>query len=69
MIFYKVRFEWQIEPRGSNSIFTAISYARAKRIMSRLMKYSEYKGIEKLIEIGQKHVKEEGENLKKILEK
>jgi uncharacterized protein YndB with AHSA1/START domain len=62
-------FEWQIEPKGSSSVFTAISYVRAERIMRTLVKYSEYKGMETLIEVGKKHVKEEGENLKKILEK
>jgi len=61
-------FEWQIEPKGSNSVFTAISYVRAERIMRKLLKFSEYKGIEALIKVGKKHVKEEGENLKKILE-
>jgi len=62
-------FEWQIEPKGSYSVFTALSYIRAERIMRILLKYSEYKGMETLIEVGEKHVKEEGENLKKILEK
>jgi len=61
-------FEWQIEPKGSNSVFTAISYVRAERIMRKLVKYSEYKGMDTLIEVGKKHTKEEGENLKKILE-
>ncbi len=62
-------FEWHIEPKGSSSVFTAISSIRAERIMRILVKYSEYKGMETLIEVGKKHVKEEGENLKKILEK
>ena len=62
-------FEWRIEPKGSSSVFTAISSIRAERIMRTLVKYSEYKGMETLIEVGKKHVKEEGENLKKILEK
>jgi len=62
-------FEWHIEPKGSTSVFTAISYVRAERIMRILIKFSEYKNMETLIEVGKKHVKEEGENLKKILEK
>ena len=61
-------FEWQIEPRGSHSVFTAISYVRAEKIMRILIKFSEYKNMETLIEVGKKHIKEEGENLKKILE-
>ena len=61
-------FEWQIEPKGSNSVFCAISYIRAERIMRRLVKFSEYKDIDTLMDVGKKHVKEEGENLKKILE-
>ncbi|MDY6966805.1 MAG: hypothetical protein SVM80_12715 [Halobacteriota archaeon] len=61
-------FEWQIEPKGSNSVFTAVSYIRAERIMRRLVKFSEYKDIGTLMDVGKKHVKDEGENLKKILE-
>jgi uncharacterized protein YndB with AHSA1/START domain len=62
-------FEWRIEPEGSHSVFTAISYVRAERIMRILIKFSDYKNMETLIEVGKKHVKEEGENLKRILEK
>ena len=61
-------FEWQIEPKGSNSVFTAISYVSCEGFFRKFMKYSEYKRMETLIEVGKKHVKEEGENLKKILE-
>ena len=57
-------FEWQIEPKGSNSVFTALSYIRYMG----LWRLISPKGIDTLIEIGGKHVKEEGENLKKILE-
>ena len=57
-------FEWQIEPKGSNSVFTAIGYVRCIRFYRLIAK----KGMETLIEVGKKHVKEEGENLKKILE-
>ncbi len=62
-------FEWRIEPKGSTSVFTAVNYVRAERIMRILMKFSEYKTMETLVEVGKKHVKEEGENLKKILER
>ncbi|MFH1696578.1 MAG: SRPBCC family protein [Candidatus Diapherotrites archaeon] len=63
-------FEWRIEAKGQKSVFTAVSYIRAERIMRLLLKifHPEYKGMEGLIKIGAKHVKEEGENLKKILE-
>lgn len=58
------KFEWIIEPKGSNSVFTAISYIRCIRFYRLIAK----KHIDDSIEIGKKHVKEEGENLKKILE-
>jgi uncharacterized protein YndB with AHSA1/START domain len=64
-------FEWLIEPKGSNSVFTAVSYIRAERIMRKLVTvfhHHDYKNMETLIAVGKKHVKEEGENLKKILE-
>jgi hypothetical protein len=59
------KFEWQIEPGGVNSIFIAVNYMRGEKILRRLLK----DGMEDLIEIGKKHMKEEGENLKEILEK
>ena len=59
------KFEWLIEPKGSNSIFTAISYLRAGNLLYKLSK----KEMETKIEMHNKHVKEEGENLKMILEK
>jgi len=65
-------FEWRIEPKGPNSIFTAVSYINAERIMRKLMPifhHHDHKDMETLIAVGKKHVKEEGENLKKILEK
>ncbi len=64
-------FEWLIEPKGSNSVFTAVSYVRAEGIMRKLIPifhHHDYKNMETLIAVGKKHVKEEGENLKKILE-
>ena len=59
-------FEWQIEPRGSNSVFTAITIVRCERFYRKIMRK---KGWDELIQTGKKHVREEGENLKKILEK
>lgn len=58
-------FEWLIEPKGSNSVFTAISYIRCIGFYRLIAK----KHMDEVIEVGKKHVKEEGENLKKILEK
>ena len=55
-----VRYEYLIEPRGINTAFTALAY----------LKYPGFvrKRIQSVIEIGEKHVREEGINLKKILE-
>ena len=58
------RFEWLIVPKGLNSIFTAKSYLRAGDLFYKLSK----KEMETKIEMHNQHVKEEGENLKKILE-
>jgi uncharacterized protein YndB with AHSA1/START domain len=58
-------FEWQIEPKGKKSVFTAITIVRFKNFYRKIMGK---KGWNKLIETGEKHVREEGENLKKILE-
>ena len=57
-------FEWLIEPKGSSSIFTAIGYLRAGDLFYKLSK----KEMDWKIEAHNKHVKEEGINLKKILE-
>jgi hypothetical protein len=59
------KIETLIEPKGSSSVFTAISYIRAGNLLSKLFK----KEMEKSIDIHKKHVREEGENLKAILEK
>ena len=56
--------EWRIEPKGSNTVFTAISYIRAGYLLKKVFK----KGMNKLIEEHNRHVGEEGENLKKLLE-
>jgi hypothetical protein len=49
-----------IEPRGANTSFTAYTY----------LKYPGFarKRIQSAIEVGNKHIREEGENLKRILE-
>lgn len=58
-------FEWRIEPKGENSVFTAITIIRCERFYRALMGKKRW---DELIASG-KHMKEEGENLKKILEK
>ena len=57
-------FEWSIEPKGSISVFTARSYLRAGEFYLKYFK----KEMEPKLEMHYHHVKEEGENLKKILE-
>ena len=54
------KYEYLIEPRGTEAAFTAITH----------LKYPGFarKRIQSVIEVGKKHVREEGENLKKILE-
>lgn len=59
------KLEWRIEPKGSNSVFTAITYYKFGRLFLKFGK----KRVDKTLEIARKHIKEEGENLKKILEK
>jgi uncharacterized protein YndB with AHSA1/START domain len=56
--------EWRIEPKQSSTVFTAISYIRAGHFYKKLFK----KGMKKLINEHNRHVGEEGENLKKLLE-
>ena len=58
------KFEWIIEPKDSGSVFTAVSYMRAGNFLRKCFK----KEMETKIEMHNKHVREEGENLKKILE-
>jgi uncharacterized protein YndB with AHSA1/START domain len=57
-------FEWSIEPKGSISVFTARSYLRAGKFFLRYFK----KEMEFKLELHRQHVREEGENLKRILE-
>jgi uncharacterized protein YndB with AHSA1/START domain len=58
------KVEWQIEPTGSNCIFTAITYMRWGNFFQKVLK----KHMKDSIELYDKHVGAEGENLKKILE-
>ena len=60
------RFEWLIEPKGSNSVFTAKSYLTAGDFFCKF-KLSR-KEMETKIEMHNEHVRGEGENLKKFLE-
>jgi len=57
-------FEWRIEPRGSGSVFTAISYLRAGKLFLRLFR----KEMESKLEMHREHVRAEGENLKRLME-
>ena len=54
------KYEYLIEPRGANAAFTAYTY----------LKYPGFarKRVQSVIEVGEKHIREEGENMKKILE-
>ncbi|MFC2045290.1 SRPBCC family protein [Chloroflexota bacterium] len=55
-----VRYEYVIEPRGENTTFTAYTYLRYPFFAG--------KRIQSAVEVGKKHIREEGENLKAILE-
>jgi hypothetical protein len=57
-------FEWSIDPNGTRSVFTARSFLRAGDLFYKLSR----KEMEEKIDLHNRHVKEEGENLKKILE-
>lgn len=59
------KVEWLIEPKGSHSVFTAITYIRAGHLLSKLFK----KEMKKMVEAHNKHTWEEAKNLKKILER
>jgi len=58
------KVEWLIEPKGNKTTFTAIIHMRAGHLFKKLFK----KGMKNVIVTHDKHVLEEGENLKKILE-
>lgn len=55
---------WLIEPKGKQTTFTAISIIRAGYLLKKLFK----KSMNNLIQEHNRHVGEEGENLKKLLE-
>ena len=57
--------KWYIEPKGSKTVFTAISIIRAGNLYKKLFK----KGMKNLITEHNRHVGEEGENLKKLMER
>ena len=59
------KFEWIIEPKKTISLFIANSYLNAGDFFYKLSK----KEMEWKLEATKKHTKEEGEYLKKILEK
>jgi len=54
------KYEYLIEPRGANTAFTAFTYLKFPGFAQ--------KRIQSLIKIGKKHIREEGVNLKKVLE-
>jgi uncharacterized protein YndB with AHSA1/START domain len=58
------KIEWQIEPKGPNSVFTAITYMRLGKLFRKLFE----KQVEKLLKAHDEHVRTEAENLKNILE-
>jgi len=58
------QIEWLIEPKGSNSVFTAVTYYKFGKLF---LKFNKDK-VDYIIETTNKHTREEGENLKKILE-
>jgi len=58
------KVEWQIHPKGSSCVFTAITYMRFGKFFQSFLK----KHMKDNIELHDKHVGAEGENLKKILE-
>jgi hypothetical protein len=56
--------EWLIKSKGKKSIFTAITYIRAGHFYKKIFR----KGMRNLIKEHNRHVNEEGEILKKLLE-
>ena len=59
------KFEWNILPKESHSVFTAYSYLNAGDLFYRMAK----KEMDWKLEATKKHTKEEGENLKCFLER
>ncbi|KYK23810.1 hypothetical protein AYK24_00830 [Thermoplasmatales archaeon SG8-52-4] len=59
------KVEWLIEPKGSHSIFIAVTHMRAGYLWKKLFK----RAMKNIIEAHNKHTGDEAKNLKKILEK
>ena len=59
------RFEWIIKHENSKTFFIALSYLRAGELFYKIAK----REMEWKMAMHNKHVKEEGENLKRMLEK
>ncbi|KYC45029.1 MAG: hypothetical protein APG12_01478 [Candidatus Methanofastidiosum methylothiophilum] len=59
------KIEWIIEPKAKNSIFTAISYYKFGKLF---LKFSGDK-VDYILETSNKHMQEEGETIKNILER
>jgi hypothetical protein len=55
-----VRYDYLIEPRGDKTAFTAIMVLHFPRFVR--------KKVEQVLEVGSKHVREEGENMKRLIE-
>ena len=58
------KIEWLIEPKGKSSVFTALTYYKFGRLF---LKFSKDK-VDYILETSNKHMQEEGENIKNILE-
>jgi len=61
-------FEINLEPKDSYTVFTAVNFINAPKLVSFLARFSEYKTLDNMIEVVKKHTVEEGENLKMVLE-
>ncbi len=57
-------FDWRIEPKGECSVFTAVGYVKAFEFYRLIARNHVDTGME----AGKQHIREEGENLKKLLE-
>jgi uncharacterized protein YndB with AHSA1/START domain len=58
------KIEWLIESNGKSSIFTALTYYKFGRLF---LKFSKDK-VDYILETSNKHMQEEGKNLKRIVE-
>jgi uncharacterized protein YndB with AHSA1/START domain len=59
------KIEWLIEPNGKKSLFTAVTHYKFGKLF---LKFNKDK-VDNILKTTEKHMKEEGENLKRILEK